>query len=241
MSATLFVSDLHLQESRPDLTDIFLRFTRTTARAADAVYILGDLFESWIGDDDDGVLGLDVRRALRELSDSGVPCRFMAGNRDFLVGAGFAEATGAELLPGDERVVDLYGTPTLLLHGDTLCVDDAAYQKIRVQLRDPQWQATFLAQPLAARRAFAEAARAQSRAHTSNMAGDIMDVTAEAVAAAFRTHGVARMIHGHTHRPALHELVVDGRRCERWVIADWREHGEMLVVSEDGIRREALR
>lgn len=240
MSATFIVSDLHLQESRPDLTDIFLRFARTTARAADAVYILGDLFESWIGDDEDSVLALDVQRALRALTDSGVPCRFMAGNRDFLVGKRFAETTGADLL-GNECVVDLYGTPTLLLHGDTLCVDDAAYQKIRAQLRDPQWQAAFLAQPLAARRAFAEQARAQSRAHTSNMASDIMDVTANAVAAAFRVRDVARMIHGHTHRPALHELVVDGRRCERWVIADWRENGEMLVVSREGIRRELLR
>ncbi|HVJ61626.1 MAG TPA: UDP-2,3-diacylglucosamine diphosphatase, partial [Tahibacter sp.] len=175
MSTTLLVSDLHLQESRPDLTDIFLRFLRTTARTASGVYILGDLFESWIGDDDDSALALDVQRALRELTDSGVPCGFMAGNRDFLVGERFADATGVVLL-GDSAVVDLYGTPTLLLHGDTLCTDDTEYLKVRAMFRDPAWQRQFLAQPLAARRAFAEAARAQSRAHTNAMAGDIMDV-----------------------------------------------------------------
>lgn len=239
MSATFFVSDLHLQASRPDLTDIFLRFLRAEARQADALYVLGDLFESWIGDDDDTALALDVQRALRDLTDAGVPCRFMPGNRDFLVGARFADATGVAIL-GDEAVVDLHGTPTLLLHGDTLCTDDVAYLKVRAMFHDPAWQAQFLAQPLVARRAFAESARAQSREHTSAMAGDIMDVTPAAVAAQFHKHGVARMIHGHTHRPARHDLVVDDRACERWVLADWREHGEMLVVDGADIRREPL-
>lgn len=238
MSETLFVSDLHLQESHPDLTGIFLRFLGARARASDGLYILGDLFESWIGDDDDSELAIVVQNGLRDLVAAGVPCRFMRGNRDFLVGERFAASTGVEVLP-DACVVDLYGTPTLLLHGDTLCTDDVAYQAVRRQLRDPAWQAQFLSQPLAARRAFAAQARERSRAHTRSMDLGIMDVTPAAVGQAFVEYGVRRMIHGHTHRPAVHVETLRGERCVRRVLSDWREHdGYCLAVASDGTERE---
>ncbi|MCU7375999.1 UDP-2,3-diacylglucosamine diphosphatase [Tahibacter amnicola] len=237
---THFISDLHLQDSRPDLTEIFFRYLRGPARDSEGLYILGDLFETWVGDDDDAPLAQDARGHLRELTATGVPCWFMHGNRDFLVGKTFSEATGVQVLD-DPTVVNLYNQPTLLLHGDSLCTDDQPYQAIRSQLRSAVWQAQFLAQPLPARRAFAEAARAKSREHTA-MAGEaIMDVTESAVCDVAQAHGIRRIIHGHTHRPAQHWHDATNGRVERWVIADWRDTGEVLLVSADGISRQVLR
>jgi UDP-2,3-diacylglucosamine hydrolase len=226
---TLFISDLHLDDERPQITALFLDFLRGEARDAEALYILGDLFESWIGDDDDAALALQVQQALRELTGSGVRGYFMAGNRDFLVGPGFAEASGIQLLQ-DPTLVDLAGAPTLLMHGDTLCTDDVAYQQFRRQVRDPAWQQQFLAQPLAQRRAFARHAREQSRLHTGAAAMQIMDVTPPAVEAALRAHGATRLIHGHTHRPARHVLHIDGAPAERIVLGDWYEQGSVLRI-----------
>lgn len=233
---TLFISDLHLDATRPAVTRLFLDWLRSEAMHANALYILGDLFEAYIGDDDDAPLVADVAAALREVSTAGVSACFVHGNRDFLVGPAFADRAGLQLLP-ETSVVDLYGEPTLLLHGDTLCLDDLAYQRARLQLRDPRFQAQFLAQSLAARRAFAAQARAESARHTGMMASEIMDVTAAAVAQALASHGVRRMIHGHTHRPAVHELG-DGR--QRIVLGDWYEQGSVLHVDREQASLQVL-
>jgi len=224
--ATLFISDLHLDDTRPAVTRLFLGWLANEAIHADALYILGDLFEAYIGDDDDAEIVTQVAEALRELAARRVATYFTHGNRDFLVGAKFAERAGLQLL-GNATVIDLHGTPTLLLHGDTLCTDDIGYQKVRQQLRDSQWQQQFLAQPLLARRAFAAHARAESARHTGMLTDAISDVTASAVTAAFATFGVARMIHGHTHRPAIHQ---HDAAHQRIVLGDWYEQGSVLRV-----------
>jgi UDP-2,3-diacylglucosamine hydrolase len=226
--STLFISDLHLDESRPHIVELFTRFLARDARGADALYILGDLFESWIGDDDDSALALRVAAATRTLRDSGVPVYFMHGNRDFLLGADYAARADMTLL-ADPIVVDLAGERTLLMHGDTLCTDDVEYQKFRTLVRDPKWQAQFLAKPLAERRAFATQARGESRKHTSMAKPEIMDVNPAVVEATMRDHGVRRLIHGHTHRPATHRLDFGGRAAERIVLGDWYEQSSVLT------------
>ncbi|GAP65715.1 UDP-2,3-diacylglucosamine hydrolase [Mizugakiibacter sediminis] len=237
--ATLLVSDLHLDDARPAITALFERFLAEEARAADALYVLGDLFEAWVGDDDDAELPARVAAALRGVRDAGVPVYFVAGNRDFLLGEDYARRAGMTLL-ADGSVVDLHGTPTLLLHGDTLCTDDAAYQAFRRQVRDPQWQRQFLAQPLAARKAFAAQARAASRAHARSADYAIMDVNAGAVADALRAARVRRMIHGHTHRPAIHDFALDGAPAQRIVLGDWYEQGSVLRVDAGGAELRGL-
>ncbi len=225
---TLFISDLHLDDTRPQITDLFASFLAEKARGADALYILGDLFESWIGDDDDAPLARRVAEGLRGLRDSGVPIHFMHGNRDFLLGVDFAERAGMTLLT-DPTVVDLHGERTLLMHGDTLCTDDVEYQKFRTLVRNPVWQAQFLGKPLAERRAFAAQARGESRKQTAMKAAEIMDVNPDAVESAMRTHGVRRLIHGHTHRPATHRFDLDGAAAERIVLGDWYEQSSVLT------------
>jgi UDP-2,3-diacylglucosamine hydrolase len=237
---TLFISDLHLDDSRPDITAALLALLSGEARNAKALYILGDLFEAWIGDDDDSALSREVAQGLQNLSASGVTLHFMHGNRDFLLGTDYARRCGMHLLD-ETAVVDLYGTPTLLLHGDTLCTADAGYLKFRAQVRQPVWQTGFLAQSLDARRAFAANARAQSKMHTQAAAMDIMDVTSDAVTDAFRRHAVTRMIHGHTHRPAIHAPTdVDGRACQRIVLGDWHRHGSVLRVDASRLQLDTL-
>jgi len=233
--STLFVSDLHLDPERPEITALFGRFLDGEARGADALYILGDLFEAWVGDDDPSEAGAFVAERLRALAEAGVPTYFIRGNRDFLLGDAYATRCGMTLLD-DPTVVDLHGTPTLLLHGDLLCTDDAAYQQFRAQTRDPQWQAQFLAQPLAARLAFAAQARAASQARygelvAKGMAETVGDVAPATVQAWFERFGVRRMIHGHTHRPAIHD---EGHGRTRIVLGDWYEQGSVLRVSADG-------
>ena len=241
---TLFISDLHLDPERPEITRLFGEFIDGEARGAEALYILGDLFEAWVGDDDPSDTGAFVATKLKALADSGVPVFFMHGNRDFLVGEAFAQRAGMTLLADPARI-DLYGQPALLMHGDTLCTDDVAYQQFRTQTRDPRWQAQFLAQPLAARLAFAQQARAASQARQGELrdAGTmetITDVAPAAVEAALREHDVALLIHGHTHRPAVHALEVDGRARKRVVLGDWYEQGSVLRVDADGMRLEGL-
>ncbi|MBP3982861.1 UDP-2,3-diacylglucosamine diphosphatase [Pseudoxanthomonas helianthi] len=237
--ATLFISDLHLDASRPEVTELFGRFLREEVRGADALYILGDLFEAWVGDDDSSEVGAYVAAHLREVADAGVPVYFIRGNRDFLVGDEYAQRAGFRILP-DPAVVVLYGKPTLLMHGDLLCTDDVAYQQFRAQTRNPAWQAQFLAQPLAARLAFAAQARAASMARQKEMKGDnraqfetITDVTPATVEATFARYGIDTLIHGHTHRPAIHDLDVGGHACQRIVLGDWYEQGSVLRVDEN--------
>jgi UDP-2,3-diacylglucosamine hydrolase len=232
---TLFVSDLHLDESRPAITAQFERFLEGPAAKAAALYVLGDLFEYWVGDDS-LELPLAERVGLR-LQDAAVRCPvyFIHGNRDFLVAERFAEATGVKLLE-DPTVLDLCGRRTVLMHGDTLCTDDRAYQAFRKQVRDPTWQASALARPIAERLAIAQDMRAKSEGAKHGKAMAIMDVASTTVEDAFRATGAEVMIHGHTHRPAKHELVVDGAKRTRWVLGDWYERGSYLEVSAAGIR-----
>ncbi|MBV8157102.1 MAG: UDP-2,3-diacylglucosamine diphosphatase [Dyella sp.] len=238
--ATLFISDLHLDDSRPHITRLFEEFLASEeVRKADALYILGDLVEAWIGDDDDAELPTRIANATRSLSESGVPVYFMVGNRDFLLGQDFARRAGFTLLD-DGAVHDLYGQPTLLMHGDVLCTDDVAYQTLRKQVRMPAWQAQILAMSLPARRAFAAKAREDSRAHTGSTMETIMDVNADAVADTMRKAGVTRLIHGHTHRPAIHGFDLDGQPAERIVLGDWYEHGSVLRVTPEGSELRGL-
>jgi UDP-2,3-diacylglucosamine hydrolase len=236
--ATLFISDLHLDAARPAATQSFIEFLRGEAREAQALYILGDLFEYWLGDDAPTPAGLAVAPELTALSASGVPCHFMHGNRDFLLGEGFAQQCGMSLL-GEELVVDLYGRPTVLLHGDTLCTDDVVYQQVRAMVREPVWQADLLAKTPAERARFAMEARTASAEHQASAAMDIMDVNQGAVREAFERTGVRHMIHGHTHRPAVHEVPLGNVTGERIVLGDWYEQGSVLRVDADGARLEA--
>ena len=215
----------------------FDAFCAAPARAAASLYVLGDLFDQWIGDDQlREPLAERVAAALSHVAGSGVPIGILAGNRDFLLGRRFAAAAGATLLP-EQIVVDVAGTPTLLMHGDELCTSDVAYQRFRAISHDPRWQRRFLALPYAVRRGIAGWLRRKSRAATAAKPETILDVEQDAVEAAFRAAKVSRMIHGHTHRPAHHPLVVDGRACERWVLADWYDRGSYLEVDAGGGRR----
>lgn len=247
----LFVSDLHLSAQTPELNALFLKFLGGRARAAEALYILGDLFEYWVGDDDiDNPNHAEVIAALRDFSDSGIPLNVMRGNRDFLLGDGFAAATGARLLP-DPYVLSTPDWQFVLAHGDALCTDDAEYQAFRAQSRSPEWQAAFLQKPLAERHAIARALRERSEAgkaekmNRAGSAGYLMDVNAGATDDFLRDHGYATFIHGHTHRPATHDHIVDGIHVERWVLADWHDEGgkpcgECLVWNGERLHREIL-
>jgi UDP-2,3-diacylglucosamine hydrolase len=230
---TLFISDLHVDASTPAITRQFLSLVDGEARNAEALYILGDLFESWVGDDAADPDQMAVIAAIRALTDSGVPCFVMHGNRDFLLGPRFCAMSGAYLVP-DPLIVTLYGEPVLVMHGDALCTDDRAYQRLRATVRDPGWQRQFLALSVAARRALAGAARVGSQAHTATLEYTIADVNPLSVAAALRSAGTATLLHGHTHRPAIHPLMVDGRACTRIVLGDWHGRGSLLRWDRGG-------
>lgn len=240
---TLFISDLHLEESRRDITDAFLGFLETKAVNAAALYILGDFFEAWIGDDEHTPLQDEVAAALRKLTDAGVTLYLMHGNRDFLIGEDYCNRIGGTLLD-DPTVVDLYGTPTLLMHGDSLCTADVEYQKFRANMRNRQWQAMFLKRPLEDRQLVARQLRQMSLAKNQGKQESIMDVTADEVVRAMEEHGVQRMIHGHTHRPAIHELEVNGQPAKRFVLGDWDSHVWWIEVGENQppeLKKEAFR
>jgi len=235
MPRTLFISDLHLSATRPELVAAFHEFTRGPARGASALYVLGDLFDLWLGDDQlRDPLAAGVAKAFAELSHAGTAVYLQHGNRDFLLGERFAKASGATLL-ADAVVHELHGTPTLIMHGDQLCTDDVGYQRFRAWWQDPVRRRRFLALPFFVRRGIAAALSAGSRRAIENKPEAIMDVNAEAVGAALLERGVTRLIHGHTHRPARHEHNVDGRVCERQVLADWYRKASYLEVSKDGM------
>jgi UDP-2,3-diacylglucosamine hydrolase len=234
--SSLFISDLHLTEERPAANEQFISFLEGKARAADALYILGDLFEYWIGDDDLAEpFNAVIAGLLRGLAKGGVRLFLMHGNRDFLIGERFCGATGAQLLQ-DPTLLEVGGVKTILMHGDTLCTDDVDYQGWRRTARSVEWQRQFLARPRAKRRELILGLREKSKAVIQEKAAEIMDVNQDAVREAFRRHGVDRLIHGHTHRPGRHALDVDGRRCERWVLPDWYGRGGYLALDDVGPR-----
>jgi UDP-2,3-diacylglucosamine hydrolase len=230
---TLFISDLHLDPARPDITDQALAWLDEDARDAEAVYILGDLFESWVGDDDPEPEKQRIVAALKRLGNSGVPCYFMHGNRDFMVGEGFAAASGCTLL-ADPTIIELHGTRVALMHGDTLCTDDHEYQAFRRVARNPDWQRAMLARPLAERLAIAQQLRKASAAAMAGKSEEIMDVNQDAVIAAMRAHGVHTLLHGHTHRPAVHRFELDGEDATRIVLGDWYTQGSVLAWDANG-------
>lgn len=232
--ATLFIADLHLCTEEPAITAGFLRFLAGDARQADALYILGDLFEAWIGDDDPNPLHHQIAAAIKSLVDSGVPCFFIHGNRDFLLGKRFARESGMTLLP-EEKMLDLYGRKVLIMHGDTLCTDDAGYQAFRAKVHQSWLQKLFLALPLFIRQRIAAKMRANSKAANSSKSLEIMDVNQQAVIAELENHQVQWLIHGHTHRPAVHELTANGQPAFRVVLGAWHSEGSMIKVTPDDV------
>jgi UDP-2,3-diacylglucosamine hydrolase len=232
----VFISDLHLDADRPETTGQFYDLLANQCRGIEALYILGDLFEAWIGDDDDSALALGVQNALAECSASGTRIFVQRGNRDFLLGARFADAIGAQLLP-DYAVITCAGEPALLMHGDLLCTQDTAYQQFRAQVHNPAWQAQMLSQSLVARRAYAEQARLGSQAHQQQLKMNqqletITDVTPSEVLQTMQRYGVRRLIHGHTHRPARHALEINGHPAERIVLGDWYQQASSLIATD---------
>lgn len=233
--ATLFVSDIHLSARRPDIVDAFESFLDQPARGADGVYILGDLFDEWLGDDDHRAPHPRITGALRRLSERGVPVRIMHGNHDFLLGPAFERASRCPII-GDPSVVEVGGTRVLLMHGDILCTRDRDYQEFRKTVRDPEVQREFLRLPLDARIERVAAMRGESRKAMRLKPQDIMDVTPEAVVEAMQAHDVRHFIHGHTHRPAVHDLEIAGETAVRIVLGDWYEQDSVLIWSEKGFR-----
>lgn len=231
--STLFISDLHLCAERPAITELFVEFLRTCATDADALYILGDLFEYWVGDEatsrDDysPVIG-----GMRALLETGTPIYVMHGNRDFLLGAEFQQQSGAKLLP-EPTLIDLYGTPVLLMHGDSLCTDDVEYQAFRKMVRSEAWQRQYLAKSVAERDAISRRYRELSKNVSANKRPEIMDVNQDAVETMMRQHRVNNLIHGHTHRPAQHYFELDGVRARRAVLGDWYDQGSVLRCAEN--------
>jgi len=236
---TLFISDLHLEASQPEIGEQFLSFLNGEARGAEALYILGDLFEVWLGDDDPNPYYGQMKTALRELVDDGVPVYFMHGNRDFSIGETFASETGVSIL-ADPVVVKLYGQDVLLCHGDALCTDDVHYQQVRAMTRNPEWLAMMLAKTIEERIAYALQARQESIARGESMSDEIMDVNQEAVVALLTDHGVDTMLHGHTHRPAVHEVDLGDHKATRIVLGDWYDQGSVVRWDESGPRLETL-
>ncbi|MCY1286835.1 UDP-2,3-diacylglucosamine hydrolase [compost metagenome] len=232
----LLISDLHLEEERPDISRAFLHFLEQRAPQAQALYILGDFFEAWIGDDAMTPFQRSIAQALRQLSDSGTRIYLMHGNRDFLIGRAFCREAGCTLL-NDPTIVPMNGEPVLLMHGDSLCTRDEAYMRLRRWLRNPLTLWVLRHLPLATRHQLARKLRKESRAQTSMKASEITDVTAEEVPRIMAAHGVRTLIHGHTHRPAIHELTVDGQTARRIVLGDWDKQGWALQVDEQGFQQ----
>lgn len=237
--SVLFVSDLHLDAERPDAIDAFVDFVSRECIKSERIFILGDLFEVWVGDDDDDPTLARVIDAIASLRAYEVPCYIMHGNRDFLLGETFASRTGAKILT-DYVTVDIYGQSLLLTHGDLLCTDDTAYMGLRSTVRDPQWQTAFLARPIQERRKIAASMRERSKTETAVKPEDIMDVNQTAVEQTLRSHGVQILVHGHTHRPGVHRFEIDGQAATRIVLGDWYTEGTILQWDRNGFKLRTL-
>jgi len=237
--ATLFISDLHLEADRPEIGEQFLDFLDEEAADAEALYILGDFFEYWVGDDDPDEYYASIKRSLRAFTDSGVPVYFMHGNRDFMIGEQFAAETGVTILP-DPYPTEFYGKSVLLSHGDALCTDDTEYQQVRAMTRNPEWQAMMLGKPLEERIAIAKQARLQSQERNKTLSESIMDVNPDAVRQIIAEYDVEILLHGHTHRPAIHGVDVDDRFAKRVVLGDWYDQGSVVRWDEDGLELSAM-
>lgn len=236
---TVFLSDVHLDVKRTDITRQLVEFLQALPETTERLYIVGDLFEAWIGDDAPGPVGEHTMSVLRTISNRGVGCFFTHGNRDFLIGERFAASTGFELLD-EEALIDCYGTRVLLMHGDSLCTDDTEYQKLRATLRDPQFQSHLMTLSVPQRLEMAQQLRAASATEMATKSEDIMDVNQRAVEDALRRHDVTDLLHGHTHRPGVHEFEVDGRACRRIVLGDWYEQGSVAYWSREGVELQSL-
>lgn len=229
---SLFISDLHLCAQRPDISEAFVRFSTQRAINAEALYILGDLSDAWLGDDDDSDIAELLKSEIKKLTDAGVKVFIMVGNRDFLMGQQFATHCQCTLLD-DPSVIDLYGQSVLLMHGDSLCTEDAEYMAFRAQIRNPDMQQVLLSKSLNERRGIAKMLREKSRSANATKTEDIMDVTPSEVVKALNEHNVDIMIHGHTHRPAIHSLKVDSADAKRYVLGDWDKQGWCIIASKD--------
>jgi UDP-2,3-diacylglucosamine hydrolase len=236
---TLFVSDLHLEPAQPRITEQFLAFLEQSRGGVDALYILGDLFEAWLGDDDPEPTYRRVIEALHRFGDDATPCYFMHGNRDFLVGERFCTETGCTLL-AEHSVIELYGERVLLMHGDLLCTDDVDYQAFRRMVREPRWQQQMLALPVAQRAALAQQMKSQTRAAVMSKAEEIMDVNQGTVEDTMERFGVHTLLHGHTHRPAIHRFELHGAAATRIVLGDWHSQGSAVRWDRTGFRLETL-
>jgi UDP-2,3-diacylglucosamine hydrolase len=236
---TLFISDLHLEADRPDIGKQFLHFLQTDASEADDLYILGDLFEAWVGDDDPNTHYFTIKRAIRKLVDGGIPVYFMHANRDFMIGSGFANETGVQILE-DPYKVTMYGQKILLSHGDILCTDDVRYQRVRQMVRNPEWQAQMRAKPLKERLRISKEARRQSLEQTINMSLDIMDVNQDEVKRVIQKYKVDVLLHGHTHRPGIHDVQVGNRKARRIVLGDWYTQGSVVRWDSRGPKLEEM-
>lgn len=232
MSFTYFIADLHLSPEREDISQCLFQFLQHNARQADALYVLGDLFEAWIGDDNQTPFNQKVAHEFKQVADSGVDIYFIHGNRDFLIRQRFAKQAGFTLLP-EQVVVDLYGTPTLISHGDELCTRDVAYQKFRRKARGWWWPRLVLCLPLSTRQKIADNGRAASKENQKQLTTEIMDVTQQEVINTMAHFNVQRLIHGHTHRPDIHDFEVNGLPAQRIVLGDWYDQGSILKVSKD--------
>lgn len=237
--STLFISDLHLSSERENITQLFIEFLDQRASTADALYILGDLFEVWPGDD---VIQPEYNQCIakmKQLADNGLPLFIMQGNRDFLMAEQFSKISGATLIE-DPTVIDLYGTPTILMHGDTLCTDDIDYQKFRTMVRDPLWIEEFLSKPKEERLAITSKYREISKDETAKKNMSIMDVNQEAVEAIMSDKNITQLIHGHTHRPAIHNFSMNNKTMKRIVLGDWYEQGSVLMCDNTGCQLESV-
>lgn len=236
---SLFISDLHLRKDRPETTQRFIRFLENRAKDVEALYMLGDLFDLWIGDDDRAPPNGEIIAQLRKLTGSGTQVYFQQGNRDFLIKDRFSDETGVVLLD-DYTVINLYGTDTLLMHGDLLCTDDVAYQRFRQKTRNPEWQQRILSKPLWIRQLIAWWYQFKSHRDKNKKSMEIMDVNDNCVKETLRKYKVKRLIHGHTHRPNVHTVNVDGHSTQRFVLSQWEDQGSVLCWTADGYHIEVI-